>query len=414
MKMKKIIASILATSMLLATTACSGEGNVNEIEFFSTKSENFDILQTLVDEFNATDPAIKISLVAPADAGTVLKTRMTKDDLPEIIAMGGSAEFTEVQSTGQLLDLSNESYISTLNEEYVQMVYDRNENKEETVYGVPYATNASGIIYNVDIFAENGISVPQTWDELIAAAQTLEAAGVNPFIFTFKDLWTSLAPWNSMTGTLIDSAFYDQRKANEVKFEGTHEEILEKYEELLGYAQNDFMGTSYDDGNKMLANGEGAMLINGNWAINQIKAANPDVNIDMFAIPASNVAEENTITSGVDVLLAISDTNEEVNAVAKDFVAFMMEAEQSQRYIDDQFAFSSVKGVEQSDPSVVNAQAIIETGRVANFSDHYYPNGFELSAALSEFGLNFTNGVEDNVSVTIKDIDSKFDAVNLD
>ena len=29
------------------------------------------------------------------------------------------------------------------------MVYDVNKDKEEKAYGVPYATNASGVIYNV-------------------------------------------------------------------------------------------------------------------------------------------------------------------------------------------------------------------------------------------------------------------------
>ncbi len=420
--MKKLISrrtflKTLAVAGVVSATgtfmAC-GEETVSEIELFSTKGENIEILQKLVDDFNATNPEIPVTLTAPADAGTVLKTRMTKNDLPEIIAMGGSAEFTEVQSTGMLLDLSSEAYISTISSEYLQMVYDRNAEKEEIVYGVPYATNASGVIYNVDIFNENGVEVPQTWDELIAVADTLKAAGVTPFIFCFKDLWTTLAPWNSLTGIMIDDSFYEERKANTVKFEGTHEEVLEKYETLLSYAQDDFMGMSYDDGNKALANGEGAMLINGNWAISSIKAANPDVNIDMFALPASNTANENTITSGVDVLFAVSDTNETANQVAKDFVAFMMQAEQAQQYIDDQFAFSSVSGVVQDDPSVVNAQSIIAEGRVCNFSDHYYPNGFELSAALSQFGLNYTNEAPDNIASVMQDLDTKFDAVNLD
>lgn len=41
------------------------------------------------------------------------------------------------------------------------MVYDVNKDKEEKVYGVPYATNASGVIYNVDKFKEHGIEIPK-------------------------------------------------------------------------------------------------------------------------------------------------------------------------------------------------------------------------------------------------------------
>lgn len=66
---------------------------------------------------------------------------------------------------------------------------------------------------------------------------------------------------------------------------GTHEEIVEKYLKLLDYAQDDFMGLTYDDGNKAFANGEAAMIVNGNWAINQYLNSNSDLKVNMFAFP---------------------------------------------------------------------------------------------------------------------------------
>lgn len=83
-----------------------------------------------------------IKITAPADAGTVLKTRMAKNDMPDIVAMGGDNNYTEVESAGMLVDLSSEDYVSNIQESYLQMVYDVNKDKEEKVYGVPYATNA--------------------------------------------------------------------------------------------------------------------------------------------------------------------------------------------------------------------------------------------------------------------------------
>ena len=45
------------------------------------------------------------------------------------------------------------------------MVYDVNKDKEEAAYGVPYATNASGVIYNVDKFAQDSeLEMPKTWE----------------------------------------------------------------------------------------------------------------------------------------------------------------------------------------------------------------------------------------------------------
>ena len=59
---------------------------------------------------------------------------------------------------------------------------------------MPFAANASGVLYNVELFAEHDVEVPQTFDELIAAAETFEAAGVTPFYGMLADAWTAQSP----------------------------------------------------------------------------------------------------------------------------------------------------------------------------------------------------------------------------
>ena len=54
--------------------------------------------------------------------------------------------------------------------------------------------------------------------------------------------------------------FTDERKEGKTAFTGTHEEVLEKYLWLLDYAQDDFMGTTYTDGNAAFANGAAATV----------------------------------------------------------------------------------------------------------------------------------------------------------
>jgi raffinose/stachyose/melibiose transport system substrate-binding protein len=397
-------------------TGCgSEEASVTELELFSSKAENKEILQTLVDKFNENHEDVKVVINAPADAGTVLKTRLAKNDLPDIVAMGGDNNYTEIQSAGVLEDLGSEDYISNIQEAYLQMVYDVNKDKEEIVTGIPYATNASGVLYNVDKFEELGLKVPKTWDEFMDVIDKIEAAGETPFLFTFKDSWTANCPWNSMAPDLQPENFTDDRKENKTTFTGTHEEIAEKYLTLLSHAQDDFMGTTYDDGNKAFANGDACMMINGNWAINQFITANADFNVDMFAFPASNDESKNYVTSGVDVLFGVCSSSKNIEA-AKEFVAFMVEPENAQTYIDDQFAFSAVKGVEQDNPTVAGVKTDIANGKVANFPDHYYPNGFDLASLLSEFSLNYVNGKDDqqNISDFLANLDEKYDIANVE
>ena len=418
---KKLVSALLVCSMAASLLmGCGGSSDSAEggegatLELFSTKAENVAVMQSLADKFNATHEGYTIEVVAPADAGTVLKTRMAKNDMPDIIAMGGNMEYTEVQSAGMLVDLTGEAFVANLQESYLQMVYDVNGNKEEAVYGVPYATNASGVLYNVEKFEKLGLEIPKTWDELMAVCDAAVAAGETPFLLTYKDAWTALCPWNSMAPDLQPANFTDDRLAGSTTFVGTHEEIAEKYLKLLDYAQPDYMGLGYDDGNKAFANGEGLMMINGNWAINQFTNSNAEFKCGMFAFPASNDESVNYVTSGVDVLLAVSAASENVD-VAKEFVAFMLETENCQTYIDDQFAFSAVVGVEQGNESVAGVKEDIANGKVANFPDHYYPSAFDLSALLSEFAMNHANGMDDgeNIAQFLKQCDEKYDIANV-
>ena len=408
---------------MLTVTGCGGssdgdssaKGGKTELELFSSKAENKDVLQQLVDKFNETHEDVTIKITAPADAGTVLKTRMAKNDMPDIVMMGGDNNYTEVESAGMLVDLSDQDYISNIQDSYMQMVYDVNKDKEEKAYGVPYATNASGVIYNVDKFEELGLEIPKTWDEFIDVLDQIKDAGEQPLLMTYKDAWTSLCPWNSMAPDLQPEGFTDDRKEGKTTFVGTHEEIVEKYLTLLDYAQDDFMGLTYDDGNKAFANGDSVMIINGNLAINQYKSANADLNVNMFALPASNDESKNYVTSGVDVLLGVckDSANEDM---AKEFVSFMMEPENAQTYIDDQFAFSAIKGVEQNNETVAGVKEDIANGKVANFPDHYYPSGFDLSALISEMCLNYSNGMDnqENMDQFLKQCDEKYDIANVD
>ena len=44
--------------------------------------------------------------------------------MPDIVAMGGDNNYTEVEGAGMLLDLGDQDYIKDVQEAYIDMVYD--------------------------------------------------------------------------------------------------------------------------------------------------------------------------------------------------------------------------------------------------------------------------------------------------
>ncbi|RDU23193.1 ABC transporter substrate-binding protein [Anaerosacchariphilus polymeriproducens] len=425
MNMKKVIAVIMAGVMTAGFVTGCGQSSKSkstkdgkvQLEIFSTKPESAKTLQGLIDKFMKEHQDISISLTSQADAGTILKTRLTKNDIPDIIAMGGDATYTELQSAGVLLDLSDSGFTEKVQESYLQMVYDVNKDEEKKAYGIPYATNASGVIYNKDIFEEAGVKVPKTWTEFMEVCEKLKAAGYTPFELTYADAWCGLPAWNSMATVIPEKGFTDARKKGETTFADTHKEVMEKYLKILNYAQEGFLGTTYNDGNAAFAKGNAAMSIQGNWAISEYIKTNKDINIDMFAFPSTDKADSNTVTSGVDVLMAVSNqASEEQQEAGKKFIEFMLAQENAKQYIEEQFAFSAVKGVEQDNETVAGLKKDIAEGRVSNFPDHYYPSGYDLAAILQECALNFTNGMseQENIAATLKLCDEQYDAANVE
>ncbi|MDT2835058.1 extracellular solute-binding protein [Vagococcus carniphilus] len=415
-KRKKLLKVVLGIS-LFSLMGCSSIENTSKVtlEVFNNKSENQQIMQTFIDEYEEKNPDIDIVLSSPPDAGTVLRTRLVKNDIPNIISYGGDITYTELANVGMLEDLSKERFVDNIVPAYKEITQDLQKDKTK-LYGVPYATNASGVIYNKELFEKYQIETPKTWDEFIKICQFFESKDITPIEATYKDAWTLSSVFNPLSGILADESLMEKRKENKATLSKGWVETLEKLSEVMTYTQKDAMGTGYADGTQAFAKGKAAMLINGTWAIPEVQKANPEMKVNIFALPASNDVAKNKVTSGVDVMLMIGkDTKNQKEAKA--FIEFLLEKEQAQRYVDQQFAFSAQKGIKQTDPTLSGISPMIEAGKVNDFIDHFLPNGYDLPPLLSEFALEEAKGknqTDKNIKKTLKKMDEAYDAANID
>lgn len=379
-----VICLALGSSLLVGCSSSSEDDGKVKLEVFSTKAENKALYEKMINDFQTKNPGIKIVLNAPPDAGTVLKTRLTKNDMPDVLSMGGDNLYGELATNGILLDLSTESFMNNIQTAYVEQMRDLLTNGDEKAYGVPYATNADGVLYNKEKFEKLGLEIPKTWDEFITLSDKIKTSGETPFYLTLKDAWTAMCFWNIIAGDIAPENFLNDRKANKTTFVDTHSEIADKMLEIIKYGQKDIYGMGYNDGNTAFAQGKSVMYLQGNWAIADIKKANPSMSLGMFTLPATNDASKNKVISGVDVLLAVTkDSKHPVEA--KKFIEYMLEKENAQMYITDQFAFSAVKDVVQQDESVTDLAETFKSGKIGSFPDHYYPAGSDMASILQGF-----------------------------
>ncbi|QGH36740.1 extracellular solute-binding protein [Gracilibacillus salitolerans] len=386
---KGLVALGLGTSLLLAGCGSNGDSGDGEVtlELFSNKSESIDTYNGLIEEFEKHNPNITIELEAPPEAETVIKTRLTKDDLPDIMSLGGNATYGELARAGVFHDFSDSEIIGEVQSSYVDMLGQLVGSEEEGTYGIPYATNANTVIFNKQKAEELGIEIPKTWDEFIAALETAKDAGETPIYFTLQEAWTAMPIWNGVAGNLVSDDFAERKNAGETTLTEEYDVVADRMLELLDYGHADNFGIGYSDGNSAFANGEGVFYIQGNWAIPEIAKANPDIELGTFALPSNNEAEENDLVSGVDVVLTVNEDTDHKEEALK-FIEFMASQETAQQYIEEQKAFSAIQEVFQEDPVFDGIKVNFEEDRLTSFPDHYYPAGMGAENLVQDFLIN--------------------------
>jgi len=197
--MKKIISFILVCVLAIGLGACSTakKSSTNDkenaaaiptkidkpvtIEFWHAMSGDLEkTLKTMTDKFNESHPNITVKLVNQGNYGDLNKKLMAaaKSHTSPVAAQAYEdwmQEFINNQLITDLTPYINNKSVgwsdSDLND-IVQVFRDENTWGQK-YYGVPFNKSTSVLYYNADMFKENNVKVPTTWDELESAAQTL-------------------------------------------------------------------------------------------------------------------------------------------------------------------------------------------------------------------------------------------------
>lgn len=402
--------------ILLGTTAFIGCGqeisnNVIEVEMVSYKPESVAAFEEIQNKFNESHDNIHLTINSPNEAMTILKTRFIKEDYPDIVAIGGDVNYSNFLDADLFMDVSDFEGVKNIKQSYLDMEKELEFTPHEGIYGLPYAANAAGILYNEDMFVEHGWEIPETWDEFIALCDTIEEEGIVPIYLGFKDTWTCLAPWNALAVGLTDSDVYNQVNKGNTTFEKEYKEVAEKMKMLLNYAEPNPYAYSYNDACTAFARGEAAMYTIGSYAVPQIKSVNPDMNINSFTFPANESKKDNVLNSGIDLNFSVMKESSEKKDAIYEVLSFLYEDETIQIYLDDQGGITCKEGNFKVPNEIGGMREYIEAGKVADFHDHHYPSEMSVDALIQTFLMDERDEV---VKTFLKRFDSEWERYNRD
>ncbi|WP_019180598.1 ABC transporter substrate-binding protein [Microbacterium yannicii] len=388
----RAVAGVALAGIAVALGGCASEpGGVTTLNFFQFKGEALADFDEIITEFEAENPDIRVVQNQVADADTLIRTLLVKDRVPDVITLNANGNFGRLAQAGVFHDFSDEPVLETINPA-VQEILAELGTYDDEVNGLGYVNNADGVIYNQEIFEQQGLEVPETWDEFIAVCDALEAAGIQPFFGTLGDNWTGIPSWNALGAYAVQDGFFDKMREqgedigsdSEVSFQKNFPEVMERQSQLFSYMQDGYRGRTYDDGNAAFANGEAAMLLQGIWATNPIRQVNPDIRMGIFPYPTDE-AEERLLVSGVDVVFTMGKDSPQEDAAMR-FIDFAFQPEIVERFAASQNMVPSVEGAELSDdPALQSVKPFFDEGRITGFVDHQIPPSIPLNAIDQQF-----------------------------
>lgn len=402
------IAVSVATTMSLVGCGVMGSDDVT-LDFFQFKAEAKNQFETLARQFEKEHPHIHININNSANAQTDLRTRFVKNRVPDVITFNGDISFGTFAAAGMFHDFTNDPIVKKLNKGMVEIsrnLVQTTDPAKKRVYGLPFAGNASGYIYNKTVWRQCGVdpeNPPETWSAFKAIVAQFKECGVNPVQATVADGWTTQAPLSSFAGTTTPVSDYDKLRKGEATFKEIWTKPVQLTIDLLDMTTGT-KGVTYQQGTQLLAQGKAAIIPLGTYAIPQVRMVKKDADLGFAQLPATDNPQEQLLVAGDDVMLTMG-ANTKHPKEAMEFINFLMSEKSLNQYADEQSAITPLKNTHFGDPALKTIQKFYKENRLVDFADHNIPSSINLG------GMMQTAVISKNVPQFISGMQKEWDKV---
>lgn len=313
-KMKKTLSIILALIMVLTLGAAAmAEGLKGDLEVGILMAEGttgYQIITEAGDKFMEENPGLDIEYTfANTKARSFMDPRWRAGDAPDTDYFVFNAQVPSTyEFTDYLLDLAPYFEEDPAWRDSFYDSYDSITHLGDAVYGVISDCHVLGLYYNKAYFDDLGIKVPETWDELLTACETLKVNGIDPIAVT-----GTYTPYMGYISDYIMIREVGYDAAKEAVLNGKMSEnpgirrAMEKAKVLADnkYLLNGFEGTDFTAAQMQFFQGKCGMIVMGTWLTSEMADSIPeDFQLGITTFPTVADADE-----GVDQTETLSHNN---------------------------------------------------------------------------------------------------------
>ena len=284
--------------------------------------------EMLVEMFNEQNPEnpVQLSTVNHEDFKQAIRAFLVADPAPDVMTWfaGNRARF--FIDKGLILDISDLWEEEGWNEQFPKGFRAMSE-VDGKAYFVPLEWYWWAMFYRKSLFEEHRVTPPETWDELLAACDTFNEAGITPITIGTKYRWTAAAWFDYINMRLNGPEFHlDLMLGKESYDDPRVKAVFEKWRELFDHNCfiDDAAAYSWQEGLDPFNQGDAAMYLMGQFILDSTAEEVQD-DVDFFRFPIIDPdmpIGEDAPTDGY--FMSVNANNVDGG---KEFLAFMGSAE---------------------------------------------------------------------------------------
>ena len=241
-----------------------------------------------IEQYEKEHPNVKINQDATQGEQYKVKIRtaVAADELPDIFMAWGYTFAEPFVESGKVLNL--EPYLGDGTKEKIKPGVLNVLSYDDQVYGLPVDFTGMLMFYNKELFEQNGLEIPETYQELVTVMDAFQSKGIEPMIIGGKAMWPLTALYEAMA---IRTAGVD---SNRKVVAGEESMNQEGYRKAAEYFQNltnrggftaDSMNLIPPDANTKFAAGGIPMTFNGTWSVGVFDKEDSAVKGKLVAAP---------------------------------------------------------------------------------------------------------------------------------
>lgn len=330
------------------------KGTGKTITLAASQNWIVDVDRALAEKFEE-ETGIKVDFqLSPDDQyQTIIKSKLNTGEGPDIFMSYSGTKLKDFNPEQNMVDLSNESWVSGLQQWAVDTSSYNGKLYAQNTAGVD---DTNGVLYKKSVFEENNIKVPTNYEEFKAACDQLAAAGITPIYELVKDLWHTHY-WMEGASALAlanNPELYDQLNTNQIGFADVPEFVtaMEQLQEMeaAGYFGDNHMSNIYDNSYDALASGTyGMIIIHGSYP-NEMAMNIDGVNPEEYGMFPSPLADNQYATLTAGGTTKCINANSENIEESKQYFEFLAREDNLKTLYAEKTTYvsSSVEGIEAS------------------------------------------------------------------